>query len=1148
MEWTVLKSYFNGKHLDRLVRHQIESYNEWVVSQLPSTIDMFNPISITSEQYYNRDAKQHSLEMKVRLTNARLMRPQLHENNGAVRVMFPGEARLRNYTYSSSVAVDVEVEYTVRKGVDLAEVEVIRHVLPQIFIGKIPVMVRSSLCVLTQYPHLTADETDECRYDPGGYFIINGSEKTVIVQERAAENKIYCYPATGSTKATYQAEIKSVPDFKRISPKQVVMYYTKCSAAFTIQVSLPRVRKVVPLFVLFRALGIASDRAICELVSSDESVWAELAPSIADASGHYTQEDCMLYISTNSLYTIVKPDKLEKPGATQRRRDFTQDVLEHDLFPHCQTKEQRIALLGYMAAKLLSCANGREKCDDRDSYANKRIDLTGVMMNNLYRYFVNKMVKDMQKLLIREMNTGSWRSTNDPKGILTATNVYKIIKTATIERGLKGALSTGDFSLKQNVARAGVGQVLNRLTYAATLSHLRRVNTPVDRNGKLVQPRKLHNSSWGFICPAETPEGQSIGVVKNLSYMAHITTSSCSASIYEFARPFVIAHSDPAFKAGDTKVFVNGCWLGNTVRPVELFTDMKQKKYMGMINIYASVVFNYEANEIRMCNDAGRLVRPVFRVVKGAIRQVADGFEWDELLISLGATESLIEYIDADEQNNSMIAMRPAQLAAETTPFTHCEIHPSVIFGVLASCIPFPEHNQSPRNTYQCAMGKQAIGVYVSNYHLRMDKTAYVLSYPHRPLVDTRAMDMMKLNEMPSGKPVIVAIMSHTGYNQEDSVMMNQGAVDRGLFQTTVFYTEKDEDKKVHGLAEVRCKPDPSKTKGMKFGNYEKLSFDGTLPENTRVENMDVIIGKVVAIKDARNDPTKVVKFEDMSRCYRTEEETYIDTNYSGVNGDGYPFLKTRLRVLRKPVIGDKFSSRHGQKGTMGDIIPEANMPFTASGLRPDIIINPHAIPSRMTIAQLKETLLGKVLLVLGLFGDGTAFTELSVPDISAQLLKLGYEMNGEEIMYSGLTGEQLPTSIFIGPCFYQRLKHMVDDKAHSRANGPMVSITRQPTEGRARDGGLRFGEMERDCMISHGAAAFTKGRIYDASDKFTVHTCSQCGVIAAYNDRANIHLCHNCGNTTAFARVKLPYSCKLLTQELMTMGVTPRFITNRGV
>jgi intein/homing endonuclease len=445
-----------------------------------------------------------------------------------------------------------------------------------------------------------------------------------------------------------------------------------------------------------------------------------------------------------------------------------------------------------------------------------------------------------------------------------------------------------------------------------------------------------------------------------------------------------------------------------------------------------------------------------------------------------------------------------------------------------------------------CAQAKQAMGVYATNYNERMDKTAYVLNYPTRPLVDTRVMNLIQLNKIPSGCNINVAIMTHTGYNQEDSVLINKGSIDRGLFQTTIYHTEKDEDKqKINGDEEIRCKPDQTKTKGMKFGNYNKVNSKGVMPENTLVENRDVIIAKVTPIKENRNDHTKVIKYEDQSRLYRTVEETYIDKNYIDRNGDGYSFAKVRLRTTRKPVIGDKFSSRHGQKGTVGNIIPEEDMPFTRKGDRPDIIINPHAIPSRMTIGQLKETLLGKVLIELGLFGDGTSFGELNVSSISEKLLEMGYEAHGNELMYNGLTGEQIECNVFMGPVFYQRLKHMVNDKQHSRSIGPMVNLTRQPAEGRSRDGGLRFGEMEKDAMVSHGAAKFTRGRMYDASDKYSVHICKKCGLVASYNNEIHIHHCRTCDNRSDFAYVEIPYACKLLFQELTTMNVVPRVITD---
>jgi DNA-directed RNA polymerase II subunit RPB2 len=661
-------------------------------------------------------------------------------------------------------------------------------------------------------------------------------------------------------------------------------------------------------------------------------------------------------------------------------------------------------------------------------------------------------------------------------------------------------------------------------------------------------------------CGIETPEGQSVGVVKNLSYMAHCTIHSNSQPIYDYVMPNIIdIQTLQANEMYDkTKVFINGAWVGITENPLELFTNLKDKKQKGIINVYTSIVFNYSLNEIRICNDAGRLTRPLLRVKNGTTLltpEIIDGlgkkkYEWEDLMTNCVLEEAIIEYIDPEEQAFSLIAMTPKDLTPssgnEIFKHTHCEIHPSTIFGVLASCIPFPEHNQSPRNCYQTAQAKQAMGVYVSNFANRMDKTAYVLNYPGRPLVDTRIMDMIKINQIPSGFNVVVAIMTHTGYNQEDSLLFNKGSLDRGLFQATIYHTEKDEDKqKINGDEEIRCKPDPTKTKGMKFANYNKVNHKGVIPENTLVENRDVIISKITPIKENRNDHTKLIKYEDQSRIYRTDEETFIDKNYIDRNGDGYNFAKVRLRTTRKPVIGDKFSSRSGQKGTIGNIIPEEDMPFTSSGLKPDLILNPHAIPSRMTIAQLKETILAKVLLQLGLYGDGTSFGDLNVDTICELLLKVGYEAHGNELMYNGLTGEQHECTVFTGPVFYQRLKHMVSDKQHSRSIGPMVNLTRQPAEGRSRDGGLRFGEMERDAMISHGASKFIRGRMYDASDKYQVHVCKKCGLIATYNDSMHVHICNTCENRSDFAYVEIPYACKLLFQELITMNIAPRIMTN---
>ena len=1536
--FTLLESYFEAQHLERLVRHQIESYNHFVNYQIQRTIHMFNPVRIHSENDFVESEGLYMLEIVASFDNFKLYPPQIHENNGATKLMLPQEAKLRNFTYSSGMTVDVHLQYIIRNTENMSQPRIIEKTLPKINIGKMPIMLKSSVCVLTQNKHIHSAFTGECPMDCGGYFIIKGSEKTVLGQERAAENRIYCFDGKNTTKWNWFAEIKSVPDYKCISPKQIDMMIASKNNGFGhgMFVTIPRIKQPVELFVLFRALGIVSDREICEyiLLNIADDKYAELLDclqaSIIDANKYPTQEDSLKHIVSMVAFT---PINMDRETGQRKKREFALDVLNNDLFPHCRTVPQKLYLLGMMTKKLLETSLGWLPPDDRDSYLNKRIELTGTLLNNLFRNYFNKLIKEMQKQVVREINTGSWKSMEDYENIINMTNIYKIMKSTTIENGINRALSTGDFSIKQsNSSKVGVAQVLNRLTYVASLSHLRRINTPLEKSGELIPPRKLHNTTWGFLCPAETPEGQSIGVVKNISYMSHITIPTNSSSLYEYVSPHIQSLDDatPGELHNRVKVFVNGCWLGVSDTPTELFRDMKDKKYRGIINIYTSIVFDYKAMEIRICNDGGRLTRPVLRVrdnrallTPEIVRRVAaKELSWNDLLTSCNIDESVVEYIDPEEQNYSMIAMKSKNRYLVDPRFkityTHCEIHPSTIFGVLASCIPFPEHNQAPRNTYQCAMSKQSIGIYSTNFDQRMDKTAYILSYPSRPLVDTRLMNFIELNKIPSGQQIHVAIMTHTGYNQEDSVLVNKGSIDRGLFMSTIYHTEKDEDKNIIRDEIIRCKPNKQKTKGIKFGNYDKLNSQGFIPENSLVENRDVIIAKIIPIKENRNDPTKTIKYEDQSKTFRTTEETYIDKNYTGRNGDGYNFAKVRVRILRKPVLGDKFcalptqqvltdqgwveiqhvdpavhrvcsldangkmcyefpsakfeyehdstreespdeplysvknkqveitctmnhklyvekrtasktnhpgyqlieardvmgkmvrfqktmenvypdiatiqigetdypmdawlqlvgmfisdgcadqhntsifitalkdrkvefvkniletlgiqysqhangnycisgvkhpelfqhlsvlsvgafhkylpeyawtlsqrqsrvlleallqgdghtmkykgedefsrygtispqladditrlalhcgwsgtvkiaeeptgvarvgkrnlgsragqevsitlqhtyykvsiireqnqpwinkkknesntettvdykgkvyciempsshvyymresktspcliignSSRHGQKGTCGNIIPECDMPFTKDGLRPDIIINPHAIPSRMTIAQLKETLLGKVLLELGIFGDGTSFGNLDIKTISEELQKLGYESYGNEIMYNGLTGEQLETSIFMGPVFYQRLKHMVNDKQHSRSIGPMVNLTRQPAEGRSRDGGFRIGEMERDVMIAHGMSSFCKERLYDVSDKYSTFVCKKCGMIAPYNDGGQtsssdftIHRCNTCDNMTEFSRVNIPYSYKLLSQELQTINVVPRIIT----
>jgi DNA-directed RNA polymerase beta subunit len=1269
----IIESYFNGRHSSCLVRHQLESYNDCIHRQIPQTIQMFNPVIIRSEKDILPDSDKYSLEVEITFTNLKLYPPQIYENNGATKLMMPIEAKLRNVTYASNMTIDVNVTYHIRDEVNMEKPRILTSIIPKVSIGKFPIMVKSSICVLTQNTHINPVSIGECAFDHGGYFIIKGSEKTVLQQERAAQNMVYCYDGKNTSKCSWYAEIKSVPDYKCISPKQVEIEIASKNNGYgnPMKVVIPRVRESIDLFVLFRALGVTSDKEICEYILLDidsekhTDIIDFLNASVIEANKFMTKEDALRHITS---YVAFTPMNMDKEQGSKKKRDFTMDVLSNDLFPHCKTPQQKLYFLGYMTNKLIQTALKWIKPNDRDSYVNKRIDMTGTLLNNLFRNYFNKLVKEMQKHIMKEINGGSWRSSEGYESIINNANICKMVKSTTIETGINRALATGDFSIKQsNSSKVGVAQVVNRLTTAATLSHMRRINTPIDKSGELIDPRKLHGTTWGFLCltgdsnvllsnridsrqikdikdgdwvntvnrqtlmdepsdmhnyfckmpdnlfeiktisgrkikatadhpflvrtsdgkyemkklgelnvandklvirhmvepiadtgstivmqiptdklkviarllgyatktettntqykndfitldmhekeyfmdlvklklefklpdwlinaemsikreflsgfhtacgstitynngfeviskltnntnldntnvymgqitnmfeefgivcklkniyydnthtivniefdnslenlilfvdtissiyceetriasapvieylkiknnaynveynefirdniadngcvcvpiesiveiepelvydfttrsanhsfvassfvvsncPAETPEGQSIGVVKSISALTHLTITTNSSSLYTYVEPFI--HSLNAARPKDTfnkvKVFVNGCWVGVTDTPIELYNDMKDKKYKGIINIYSSVVFDYKMMEIRICNDAGRMTRPLLRVKDGKalitqdiINQLEDGeLTWNDLLTNCKLETSVIEYIDPDEQNFAMIALKSKKsyiLNDTKINYTHCEIHPSTIFGVLASCIPFPEHNQAPRNTYQCAQGKQAMGIYATNFDKRFDKTAYVLTSPSRPLVDTRLMNWLDLVKIPSGQVIHVAIMSYTGYNQEDSVLINKGSIDRGMFATTIYHTEKDEDKNITRFVS-RCKPDPTKTKGIKYGSYNKIDSNGFVPKNTKLDDRDIIISKVVHIKENRNDHTKPIKFEDQSKSVRTAgEEIHIDENITCRNGDGYPCAKVRMRTFRKPCIGDKF-------------------------------------------------------------------------------------------------------------------------------------------------------------------------------------------------------------------------------------------------
>lgn len=1859
--WDILDAFFTqGGGADcsnPLVRHQIDSFNEFLDKKLQQIIQGFNPIQVCHN--WKPEFEDYAYKIYINVLQPALAKPMFVGQDGSQVIMTPHLARMNNLTYAANLYVDVHIITEVINDDGVKERN--ETSVPAVCIGKIPIMVRSKVCVLTQVPALgEGGGNNECRYDPGGYFIINGNEKVVISQDRISENRTLVFAPNGNADGL-NAEIRSMPDGVFLPPKTTSLHLSgkPNHMGRIIRLNTSFLRTEVPLFVMFRALGVESDNDIIHHVLLDiddqrnERMKTELTACAEDACDTHTMVDAQ-YVLVKILGTTGTPrEYMDQPA---KAIEILRNTIRQDFLPHVGPSFRKKALyLGFMVRKLLRIHLGYQDYDNRDSYIHKRIDTPGVLFSNLFRQCYGKMIKEMRNLIVRELNL--WRaSTSSPLQIVTPNNVHRFFKQTLLDTGLRYALSTGNWGVKtlgsfQNI-RQGVAQVLNRMSYLSTLSHLRRINTPMEKNGKLVQPRKLENSQFGMICPSETPEGASVGLVKNMALSTHVTINMSSAHVREVIDELDVYQYGDHMNSNEARaflksmgsidsvhVFINGDIVGYTTNPVKVYSELKHKKRAGVIPPTTAVIWDVKMGCIQVNTEAGRMCRPLYivepenggvgklqlrllNVLKHKNVSWAEFYEKKQFANFIAPLDDdgvgILEYMDVEEIDNAMVAMFSTDLCrgikGTSLPpkFTHCEIHPSLMNGVLAANIPFSDHNQSPRNCYQClweetpvymmdgtwkpikhvqvgdrvicfnpttmvptvtsvvhqyvrpsekpiykittitgrsiyathdhkfmtnqgwkdvrqfrdstlvgvyptpptilrdtsvpttailttvgnesvddrltsygilpltnkswqidiiarltgymqcrgfnpvfaspldaemfesdvkllgfqqygatdsgflllmecldaslvtnspywinaidkrakveyvggllggnrtvvgtivnnklselgmtvaeagyryntplqmdvniqseyvaytifmsfrqdaplsfekwrelidtkattifvpvasmrpsrsciisditvqsenhsfiadgfavsnsAMGKQAVGIYMSNFNQRIDTMAHILNYPQKPLVSTKLSKYTYSDELPSGINSVVAIMTHTGFNQEDSVMINKSAIDRGLFTSTYFKSYKDQCSKNHstGEEEVFCKPDPATTAHMKPYNYDKLGEDGFIPKNTAVNGSDILIGKVMPHK-----MHGVIHPRDTSHVMKANDEGFIDMNYTGTNAEAYKFTKIRLRKYRKPVIGDKVAcytddhqvltsdgwvpiakltlehkvaslvdnalvyqqpsavqaydyngmmyevkshhvnlcvtpnhrmwirpsypgarfgvqlaediygkhmnykknvdewtpdfnstsipwclklngdatkvthfrfeaytdgggkyqpetevdidtwltfyglyvaegvvapyssiaftankprvqtalstatdalgwkltkcmsrgqvvswnventyavkalgraakrlqhwvywldreqcrklihalcvgdggvmkngvrryvtsctgladdfqklclhagfscnkertectwvltiitsqnepivnkwmgkwvdfggkvycctmhigegviyvrrngtpvwcgqSRSAQKGTIGMVYNHQDMPFTKDGITPDIIMNPHAIPSRMTIGQLMECIMGKAACHIGSLGDSTPFSECSVEDIAQVLETSGMERYGNEILYNGRTGEMMQTEIFIGPTYYQRLKHMVADKAHVRGgNGPVVMLTRQPAEGRARNGGLRFGEMERDAIVAHGASAFLKERMLDTSDNYRVFVCRKCGLLCTANPEKNIYKCAQCKNSADITQVRIPYSMKLLMQELMTMGVAPRII-----
>jgi DNA-directed RNA polymerase II subunit RPB2 len=1226
ISWKLIDKFFT-ENPNNLVSHHLESYNDFFNKGIYRIFKENNPIRFIEREDENESSEKRN-ECHLYLggkegSKIYFGKPIIYDDNFA-HYMYPNDARLRNMTYGTTIHYEVDVEFIYYEGD--TRIEKMVTLDDKIYLGRFPIMLQSDLCILQSLDKNVRFNLGECRNDFGGYFIIDGKEKVIVSQETFADNMLYIKKNKDDDVYSHSAEIRSVSEDASKSIRTTAIKIVAPSPGYSnnqIVVVVPNVRKPVPLFILMRALGITSDKDIirtCLLdLEKNESYVDLFIPSVHDASKVFNQESALNYIKTFTKRNTVSG---------------VYEILSDYFLPHIGEVNflDKAFFVGYMVSRLLKVYNNEEKPTDRDNFKFKRVELPGTLIYDLFReyYLIQKRTisrkideeyyyhrgeykEDATQMKKQQSKNQSKEEANKYKNNFTGLielNYKQFFKDREVESGFKKAFK-GNWGSEAHTKRLGVVQDLNRLSWNTFISHLRKINLPLDASAKVVGPRHLHGSQWGFIDPLDTPDGGNIGLHKHLAISTYITSGSSGKEMMNWLRANTTMklklECSPEYLYRSSKVIVNGNWVGVIDEPIELVKFMKLYRRNAVIPVFTSISFDYEHSEVYIYTDAGRLTRPVYYIengresfnrdkpIEGATwEQIVSGFaeksdthystkknklyNLTELYANIGSSDSsaskmlqenqaIIDYMDATEEETSLIAGVRDDLK-KSKYYTHIEIDPSLMLGVMGNQIVYPENNPFARNSFSCGQSKQAVSVYHSNYQMRIDKMGVVLNYGQTPLIKSRYLEYINNEEQPYGVNAIVAIMAYTGYNVEDAILINEGSVKRGIFRTTYFsmYEAREESSRVFGSTNSKfANVQKNNVKLSKAGyDYSLLDDNGMIKENTPLDEKIILIGKITS--DVENKDV----WTDDSVKPKKGQLGYVDKSFITQGEEGFNIAKVRVREERIPAIGDKMASRVGQKGTLGLIIPEEDMPFTADGQKPDLIINPHALPSRMTIGQIVESMFGKVCTSYGAFGDCTAFqVKGSNYDTYAPLLvNAGFHSSGNQVLYNGMTGEQIESDIFIGPTYYMRLKHMVKDKINYRARGPNTMLTRQPVQGRANDGGLRIGEMERDGVLAHGMSYFLNESFLVRGDEYYMAVCNKTGAVTIYNDNINLFLSPyadgpinfhmnpdgsmNIKNVSKFGRsfsiLRIPYAFKLLLQELQVMNVQMRLITEDNV